>query len=92
MKAPAILRVAWAGGGGHFVVSVGQNGNDAQDFIEILDPYYGYQPVKLSSVPNYSPADSNGATLANGKLDRYWSSRQDERRAALHLALRAQTK
>jgi hypothetical protein len=50
---PALLRLDWSTGGGHFVVTVGKNGNARQNFIEILDPYYGYQTVSMTNFPTY---------------------------------------
>jgi ABC-type bacteriocin/lantibiotic exporter with double-glycine peptidase domain len=73
-KSPAILRVEWANGDGHFVVTVGKNGATQQDFIEILDPAHGYQRVSLSKFPIYMPRDPITHTkVAEGTLDRYWS-------------------
>jgi hypothetical protein len=70
--APAILRVQWKNGG-HFVVTVGQNGAKGQDFIEILDPHYGYQTVDLATFPKYKPV--KGTDKGDGELDRFWSIR-----------------
>jgi hypothetical protein len=66
---PAILRVAWADGTGHFVVTIGKNGKSGQTFVEILDPCYGYQRVDLARFPDYKP----GGGIADGTLDRHWS-------------------
>jgi len=73
-KKPAILRVEWTDGSGHFVVTVGKNGTPAQTFIEILDPAYGHQRVPMGTFPAYAPIDSTtGVVAANGTLDRDWS-------------------
>jgi len=72
-KSPAILRIDWDGQGGHFVVGLGQNGNGAQQFIEILDPYYGYQKVLLSDFPRYKAVDDKGVVIAEGNMDRNWT-------------------
>jgi hypothetical protein len=74
LMSPAILRVAWADGSGHFVVTVGKNRSLVQDFIEILDPAFGYQRVSLINFPAYAPRDAvTGIVVANGTLDRFWS-------------------
>lgn len=73
-RSPAILRVQWNNGGGHFVVTVGKNGAQQQNFIEILDPAYGYQRVALTDFPNYRVRDqATRAVIAQGTLDRFWS-------------------
>lgn len=69
---PAILRVDW-GNAGHFVVTVGRNGDASQSFIEILDPYYGYQRVDLATFPKYEPLDPDTNKPAKGTLDSDWS-------------------
>ena len=72
-KKPGILRVEWADGSGHFVVTVGKNGAAGQTFIEILDPYYGYQRVPLATFPTYTAPKAGTAEIGNGTLDRFWS-------------------
>jgi hypothetical protein len=68
-KSPAILRVEWPDQSGHFVVTVGRNGTALQTFIEILDPFYGYQQVILTpDFPNYYPQSG-----VHGVLDANWS-------------------
>jgi len=74
LQSPAILRVKWQGGSGHFVVTVGKNRAQQQNFIEILDPAYGYQRVSLTDFPKYRVLDAaTGVVIAKGTLDRFWS-------------------
>ena len=72
LKSPAILRVRWTGGGGHFVVTVGKN-KATRDYIEILDPAFGYQQVPVSGFPEYKPRDAHNTVLGTGEFDRFWS-------------------
>ena len=73
-QSPAILRVRWADGSGHFVVTVGKNRAQQQNFIEILDPFYGYQRVSLTDFPNFRIRDSiTRIVVRQGTLDRFWS-------------------
>lgn len=74
LRSPAILRVQWQNGSGHFVVTVGRNSAQQQKFIEILDPAYGYQRVSVTDFPNYLVRDqATRVVIARGTLDRFWS-------------------
>ena len=74
LRSPAILRVEWPNGTGHFIVAVGKNRAQQQNFIEILDPEYGYQRVSLTDFPNYRVRDpATRVVIAQGTLDRFWS-------------------
>ncbi|MGB3266028.1 MAG: hypothetical protein WBA89_18950 [Microcoleus sp.] len=67
-KTPAILRLQWYHGGGHFVVTIGKNTNKDKNFIEILDPFYGYKKVDIGVFPDYI---INGKCI--GQLDKNFS-------------------
>jgi hypothetical protein len=57
-KFPFIAHVAWAGGGGHFVVGAASG---ASKTLICLDPWYGLSEQALSTLPKYSvSSDAKG--------------------------------
>jgi len=59
-RTPAIVRVGWSGGGGHFVV-VPYVDPDGRVFFR--DPWYGFHECAQSTLPAYSPQSG-----VNGQL------------------------
>jgi len=72
LKAPAIIRTVWQGGGGaaHFVVIAGPLAGQAGKIL-VLDPYYGVQQLDLATPTVYTPRQGGGSAglvLATGDL------------------------
>jgi hypothetical protein len=57
---PLCLRVAWAGGGGHFIAISGFAWGPANDFIDVEDPAYGPSTVTTASLTNGTYQLGNG--------------------------------
>ncbi len=55
---PAILKVAWNGGGLHFVVCLGPMGNPAR--LQVLDPFHGHVQVDPALLPDYHAGGDAG--------------------------------
>lgn len=54
-RTPAIMKVAWTGGGGHAVICVDVFAREGETIIVIIDPTYGLQEFTSKIIPTYIP-------------------------------------